>query len=107
MALGRWNVIFKQVCHVVHNLVELSAYIYVRSILYPTNVHSIYFLNPLFSSTDVIFLPLTRAWGAKGCDEAGWGRPSRNPRRARAYYSEKNELSQVLNIRPNIYMCNV
>ena len=23
--------------------------------------------------TDVIFLPLTRAWGAEGCDEAGWG----------------------------------
>ena len=34
---------------------------------------------------DAIFLPLTRAWGAEGCDEAGWGRPSRSPIRARAY----------------------
>ena len=37
-------------------------------------------------TTDAIFFPLTRAWGAGGCDEAGWGRPNRNPGRAGAYY---------------------
>ena len=36
--------------------------------------------------TDAIFRPLTRAWGAKGCDEARWGRPSLIPSRARAYF---------------------
>ena len=34
---------------------------------------------------DAIFLPLTRAWGGKGYDEAVGGRPSRNPSRACAY----------------------
>ena len=29
--------------------------------------------------TDVIFLPLTRAWGAEGCDEAGWGEAESQP----------------------------
>ena len=29
--------------------------------------------------TDLIFLPLTRAWGAEGCDEAGWGEAESHP----------------------------
>ena len=29
--------------------------------------------------TDLIFLPLTRAWGDEGCDEAGWGEAESHP----------------------------
>ena len=35
--------------------------------------------------TDAIFLPLTRAWGGEGYDEAVGGRPSRNLSRACVY----------------------
>ena len=35
--------------------------------------------------TDAICLPLTRAWGGKGYDEAVGGGRSRNPSRARVY----------------------
>ena len=30
-------------------------------------------VQPPVPWTDVILLPLTRVWGAEGCDEAGWG----------------------------------
>ena len=37
---------------------------------------TIFWFNPW---TDAIFLPLTRAWGAEGCDEAGWGEAESHP----------------------------
>ena len=49
--------------------------------------------------TDAIFLPLTRAWGAEGCDEAGWGEAESHPEvGARVFrgLSHKTVLAKLL-----------